>query len=187
LAIGSALVDERDPAAVLDRILSEARSLTGARYAALGVMDQERTGLERVVTAGIDEDGRRAIGELPHGRGVLGVLIDDPRPLRLTHVGAHPESYGFPHAHPQMHSFLGVPIIIRGQAWGNLYLTEKADDEAFTEQDEEAVTILAGWAATAIDNARLFDAGQRRRIELERAVQALEAAHDIADAVGRSR
>jgi signal transduction histidine kinase len=185
LAIGRALVDEHDPATVLDRILAEARSLTGARYAALGVMNEDRTGLERFITSGIDEDGRRAIGELPRGRGVLGVLIRDSWPLRLTDVGAHPESYGFPAAHPPMHAFLGVPIVIRGQAWGNLYLTEKTSGETFSEADEEAVTNLAAWAATAIDNARLFDANERRRLELERAVQALEAARDIADATGQ--
>jgi signal transduction histidine kinase len=185
LAIGRALVDEHDPATVLDRILAEARSLTGARYAALGVMNEDRTGLERFITSGIDEDGRRAIGELPRGRGVLGVLIRDPWPLRLTDVGAHPESYGFPAGHPPMHAFLGVPIVIRGHAWGNLYLTEKTNGEAFSEEDEEAVTNLAAWAATAIDNARLFDVNERRRLELERAVQALEAARDIADATGQ--
>jgi signal transduction histidine kinase len=184
LAIGGTLVNERDPAAVLDRILAEAQSLTGARYAALGVLDEARVELERFITAGFAESTKRSIGDLPRGRGVLGVLIHDPRPQRLTDVGAHPESYGFPPGHPPMHSFLGVPIIIRGQAWGNLYLTEKENAEPFSDQDEEAVTILAGWAATAIDNARLFEANRQRRTELERSVQALEAARDIADAVG---
>ena len=184
LAIGGALVDERDPAAVLERILTEAQALTGARYAALGVLDEQRAELERFITAGFDEPTQQSIGDLPRGRGVLGVLIHTPQSLRLTDVGAHPESHGFPPAHPPMRTFLGVPITIRGQAWGNLYLTEKDNGEPFSAQDEEAVTILAGWAATAIDNARLFEASRQRRTELERAVLALEAARDIADAVG---
>src|SRR5207244_11617463 len=96
----------------------EAQHRAGARYAALGVLDEQRTELERFVTAGIDRATHRMIGELPRGRGVLGVLIEDPRPLRLADVGKHPESYGFPPGHPAMRSFLGVPIMIRGQAWG---------------------------------------------------------------------
>ena len=115
---------------------------------------------------------------------MLGVLIEDPRPLRLADVGEHPQSYGFPPGHPPMHSFLGVPILIRGQAWGNLYLTEKQGGGEFTEEDEEAATVLAQWAATAIENARLYESSERRRDEAERAVRSLEAARDIADAVG---
>lgn len=183
LDVGRALVGELDPEAVLHRILEGARDLTGARYAALGVLDENRLGLERFLTAGIDAPTHRAIGALPHGRGVLGVLIDDPRPLRLADVGEHPHSYGFPGAHPAMHGFLGVPIVIRGEAWGNLYLTEKADGEEFTEEDEEAVFVLSQWAATAIGNARLYEDSERRREQLERAVRSLEAARDIADAI----
>jgi signal transduction histidine kinase len=114
---------------------------------------------------------------------VLGVLIDDPRPLRLADVGDHPRSWGFPASHPAMHSFLGVPIIIRGEAWGNLYLTEKEGGGEFTEEDEEAVIVLSQWAATAIDNARLYEGSEQRRYQLERAVRSLEAARDIADAI----
>ncbi len=183
LDVGRALVAEHDTEAVLDRILSEAREITGARYAALGVLDESRTELERFITVGFDAATHRAIGELPRGRGVLGVLINDPRPLRLAHVGQHPQSYGFPMGHPEMTSFLGVPILIRGEGWGNLYLTEKAGGGEFTEEDEEAVIVLAQWAATAIDNARLYENSERRRKALERAVRALEAARDIADAV----
>src|SRR5208283_2406311 len=95
-----------------------------------------------------------------------------------------PESYGFPAAHPVMHSFLGVPILIRGQAWGNLYLADKEGDEPFTEDDQEAVVILAEWAATAIENARLYQHSEEARRALEQAVQGLEAARDIADATG---
>ena len=183
LDIGRNLVGELDPEAVLHRILEEARELTGARFAALGVLDESRSELERFLTVGVDEATRRAIGDLPHGRGVLGVLINDPRPLRLADVGEHPHSYGFPPAHPEMHSFLGVPIIIRGEAWGNLYLTEKDGGGEFTDEDEEAVVILSQWAATAINNARLYADTARRREQLERAVRSLEAARDIADTI----
>lgn len=183
LDVGRALVGELDPDAVLSRLLEEARELTGARYAALGVLDETRSELERFLTVGIDEASRRAIGDLPRGRGVLGVLIDDLRPLRLADVGEHPRSYGFPAAHPPMHTFLGVPIVIRGEAWGNLYLAEKEGGGEFTEQDEEAVVILSQWAATAIGNARLYDDSERRRDQLERAVRSLEAARDITAAI----
>ncbi len=183
LRVGRDLVAEHDTEAVLDRILREAREITGARYAALGVLDETRQELERFLTIGIDGATQRAIGDLPRGRGVLGVLIHDPRPLRLADVGQHPQSYGFPMSHPDMRTFLGVPIVVRGQAWGNLYLTEKKGAGEFTEEDEEAVVMLAQWAATAIDNARLYEGSERRRLQLERAVRSLEAARDIADAV----
>jgi signal transduction histidine kinase len=184
LDAGKALVGELDPEAVLERILEEARAITGARFAAVGVLDEERHQLDRFFTAGIDPATRRAIGHLPRGRGVLGVLIEDQRPLRLEDVGAHPYSYGFPPGHPPMRTFLGVPIVIRGQGWGNLYLTEKEGDEPFTEADEEAAVALAQWAAIAIENARVHDISERRREQLERAVKSLEAARDVADAVG---
>ena len=183
LQVGRALVAEHDTEAVLDRILKEACEITGARYAALGVLDDTRRELERFLTIGIDAATHGAIGDLPRGRGVLGVLIHDPQPLRLTDVGQHPQSYGFPMNHPEMRTFLGVPIVVRGQAWGNLYLTEKQGGGEFTAQDEEAAIVLAQWAATAIDNARLYEGSERRREQLERAVRSLEAARDIADAV----
>ncbi len=184
LEVGRTLVAELDPEAVLDRILEEAREITGARYAALGVINEQRSELERFLTVGVDDATHRAIGEPPHGRGVLGVLIEDPRPLRLPDVGRHPQSYGFPPGHPSMHGFLGVPIVIRGEAWGNLYLTEKQGGGEFSEDDEEAAMILADWAATAIENARLYQSSEGRRQQLERAVRGLEAARDIADAIG---
>jgi signal transduction histidine kinase len=185
LDIGRVLVTELSLEVVLDEILAAARELTGARYAALGVLNERRTGLGRFVTLGIDAKTRRTIGDLPRGRGVLGVLIEDPVPLRTDDVSGHPRSYGLPDGHPPMHSFLGVPILIRGESWGNLYLTEK-EGEAFTDGDEEAAVILADWAATAIDNARLYETSERRRNELERAVRGFEATHDIAIAIGRA-
>src|SRR5215204_421513 len=173
LDVGRSLIAELDPEAVLDQLLEVALELTGAQYAAIGVLDDSREQLERFITRGIDEATHRAIGDLPRGRGVLGVLIRDPRALRLADVGAHPESYGFPLSHPPMRSFLGVPITVRGEVWGNLYLTEKAAGE-FNQDDEDTVVILAGWAAIGIDNARLYRDVQRRRDELQRANRGLE-------------
>jgi signal transduction histidine kinase len=181
---GRDLLSELDPDLVLDRLLETAADLTGARYVALGVLDEKRRELARFLTRGVDEATHRAIGELPRGRGILGVLIDDPRPVRLDDVGAHPRSFGLPAGHPPMRTFVGVPILIRGRAWGNLYMTEKAGGDPFTEEDEAAVVVLADWAAIAIENARLYrDAGARRE-ELERAVRRLEATTAIARAVG---
>ncbi|HEY6890488.1 MAG TPA: GAF domain-containing sensor histidine kinase [Solirubrobacter sp.] len=182
--MGRSLVTVLDPEAVFERLLEVARELTGARYAAIGVLDEDRQRLERFLTAGIDEETHRAIGDLPRGRGVLGVLIRDPRPLRLRDVGLHAQSYGFPLAHPPMRSFLGVPIMIEGEAWGNLYLTEKSDGEEFTEEDEEATVILADWAAIAIGNARLYRTVRERRDELERTIRGLETTTEVSRALG---
>lgn len=183
LDVGRSLVTELDLSTVLDRVLETARELTGARYAAVGVLNDRRTELSQFLTSGVDEETRAAIGDLPRGRGVLGVLIDQPHPLRLDDVGRHPRSYGFPAGHPVMRSFLGVPVVVRGQAWGNLYLAEKEGGD-FTEEDEQAAVILADWAAVAIDNARLFETSELRRHELEQAVRGLEATRDVAVAIG---
>ncbi len=183
LDVGRALTSELDQRVVLELVLETARELTGARYAALGVLDERRGALERFVTAGVDEETRGRIGELPRGRGVLGALISQPQPLRLANVSEHPSSYGFPAGHPVMHSFLGVPIAIHGQVWGNLYLTEKAGGE-FTRQDEQAAVILAQWAAIAIENARLFELSERRRELSEKASRGLRVSRDVAVAVG---
>jgi signal transduction histidine kinase len=182
IEVGRSLVAELDLPTVLDRVLEVARELTDARYAALGILDEDKQQLEQFLTVGIDESQRSRIGALPRGHGVLGLLIDDPKPLRLDDVGSHPDSYGFPPDHPQMTTFLGVPVRIRGEAWGNLYLTDK-EDGPFTEEDEEALLILADWAAIAIENARLYQGVERRRRELERAVRGLEATTEIARAL----
>ena len=182
--VGRSLVTEREPEVVLQKILAAAREMTGARYVALGVLNKERTELERFLTLGLDANTRLAIGDLPRGRGVLGVLIQEPRPLRLKNVGSHPQSYGFPAGHPEMANFLGVPIVIRGEGWGNLYLTDKQEAEEFSEDDEAAALVLADFAATAIDNARAYEVSEQRRLELEQAVQGLEAAQHIAGAIG---
>jgi len=123
--------------------------MTGARYAALAVMNAQRNGLDQFLTAGVDEDTRRAIGHHPRGRGVLGELILQPRPLRLADVRKHPSCYGFPRGHPLMRSFLGVPIMIHGQVWGSLHLADK-DAGEFTDADEVQTVALAAQAASTI-------------------------------------
>ncbi len=183
IEVARVLLSELDLETVLHRLLEVARELTGARYAALGILGPDRTELERFITLGVAEATRTAIGELPRGRGVLGLLITEPRPLRLRDVGEHPRSYGFPHAHPPMRSFLGLPILIREQAFGNLYLTEKEGADEFTEADEQAGLVLAEWAAVAIENARLYESAESRREGLERAVKRLEAMTEITRAI----
>jgi signal transduction histidine kinase len=181
--LGGFIVSELDLDTILRRVLDAALELTGARYAALGVLNAQRSELERFLTVGVDEDAQRKIGDLPRGRGVLGVLTDDPRPLRLAHVGAHAASYGFPAGHPPMETFLGVPIFISGEAWGNLYLTEKQAGE-FDDADEETIVVLARWAGIAVENARLYQSVETQRVELERAVASLRATQAVALAVG---
>lgn len=168
---------------VLKRLLEAARELTGAHYAAVGVLDDSRRELARFVTSGLDDETIRRIGPLPKGRGVLGELISHPEPLRLTDVAAHPASYGFPPGHPDMRTFLGVPIVIGGSPYGNLYLADKAGGEPFDQHDEDSVLLLAELAGMAIDHARRYADLQVRRAELERSVSALEATMEIADAL----
>jgi signal transduction histidine kinase len=184
LEVARGVLDELDLDVVLERVLGSAQELTGARYAALGVLDESRRELARFITRGIDEATHATIGALPRGRGVLGVLISHPAPLRLADVGQHARSYGFPHGHPPMSAFLGVPILVSGTPYGNLYLTEKDGDLEFTAADEEAVTILAEFAGVAIDHARRYTGARDRRDELERTVAALDATTQIARAVG---
>jgi signal transduction histidine kinase len=183
MTVGRTLVSQLDLESVLEELLEVARELTGARYAALGILDDQRAELERFLTLGVDEETREKIGDLPRGRGVLGLLIDEPSPIRMDDVGAHPRSYGFPPGHPPMQNFLGVPIVIRGEAYGNLYLTEKVGGP-FDESDEEAAIVLGDYASIAIDNARLYSDVESRRRDLERAVARLEATTEVARAVG---
>jgi signal transduction histidine kinase len=165
LAAGVALSSELSLDALLQRVVETAAELTGARYAALGVIDRSGQTLERFLTTGIDAATHDAIGELPRGRGILGVLIRDARPLRLHDIADDERSVGFPRHHPPMRSFLGVPILLRGVAYGNLYLTEKGGD--FTEEDEDLTQLLAAQAAVAIENARLYESSTRwlRQVE----------------------
>jgi signal transduction histidine kinase len=164
---GIALSSELTLDALLQRLVETAAQLTGARYAALGVIDPSGAELERFIAHGIDPETHAAIGDLPRGRGILGVLIRDARPLRLHRIADDERSVGFPPNHPPMTSFLGVPILLRGIAYGNLYLTEKADGADFTEEDEEVVTLLASQAAVAIENARLYESSRSWARQLE--------------------
>jgi len=163
---GIALTSELSLDAVLQKLIETAAALTGAQYAALGVLDPTGSRLERFVTTGIDAETHARIGDLPTGRGILGVLIRDARPLRLHEIGEDPRSVGFPPGHPPMRSFLGVPVALRGVSYGNLYLTEK-DSGDFTQEDEEAVVLLAAQAAVAIENARLYESVTRWSAQLE--------------------
>ena len=171
---------------MLQTLIRIAAELTDAKYSALGVIDRSGRELARFVTFGIDDEARAAIGDLPRGRGVLGVLIDDARPLRLDDLTRDPRSVGFPANHPPMRSFLGVPVMTRGVAFGNLYLAEKRSASRFSEEDEEIVTLLAAQAAVAIENA-----GSVQRDALRRAVQAQEAerrrlARELHDETGQA-
>jgi len=152
---------------VLDRLVEVACELSGARYAALGVLDPgaERR-LQAFITYGMSEEVRARIGELPRGRGLLGEIIDRPEPLRLHDIATHPSSFGFPEHHPPMSSFLGVPIRIRDQVFGNLYLTEKTGGGDFTARDEAVVVALAAAAGVVIENARLYEEAARRELWL---------------------
>ncbi len=168
LAVGSDL----ELPAVLRRIVETAVDLADCEYGALGVIGQEYAGVGRgprgrtlveFVTTGIDDDQRAQIGRLPHGEGILGLLVREPKPLRIADLMSHPDSVGFPAKHPVMHSFLGVPIRTRGEVFGNLYLTEKRGGGQFTADDELVVLTLASAAGIAIENARLY--GEARRSE----------------------
>lgn len=140
---------------LLRHFTEEACSMTAARYGALGVLNNERTALSEFLTVGLDTEEERLIGARPTGQGVLGLLIRDPRPLRLSKISSHDESVGFPPNHPPMGSFLGVPIKVRGEIYGNLYLTDKVGWSEFTRDDEALVEALALAAGIAIENARL--------------------------------
>jgi GAF domain-containing protein len=164
---GIALSSELSLDALLQQLVETAGTLTGARYAALGVIDRTGQGLERFFTSGIDAESRAAIGELPRGRGILGVLIREATPLRLRDIADDPRSVGFPPSHPAMRTFLGVPIVLRGVAFGNLYLTEKDGGAEFTPEDEELTQLLAAQAAVAIENARLYESSTRWLRQLE--------------------
>jgi len=164
---GIAFNSELSLDALLQKVVETAAKLTEAQYAALGVIDESGEALERFITTGMPAETAAAIGDLPRGRGILGVLIRDARALRLDRLGEDPRSVGFPPGHPPMSSFLGVPVLMRGIAYGNLYLTEKRDGASFTDEDEEIVTLLAAQAAVAIENARLYESATRWSRQLE--------------------
>ena len=170
-----AISSDLDLHSVLARIVESATALTGARYGALGVLGPDDT-LGEFVTTGLTEQEHDRIGDLPLGRGILGLLISESRPLRLHDLTRHPSSSGFPPNHPPMTSFLGVPVHIRGTVFGNLYLTEKEGGGDFTDSDERLVVALANAAGLVIENARAYGLSERRR-------QWLEASAALTDAL----
>jgi signal transduction histidine kinase len=152
---------------VLRRLVELAREVLGARYAALGVLNPARSELERFVTSGLTAEQVAGIGPPPRGRGILGMLITDPRPVRIRDMAQDDRSCGFPEGHPPMNSFLGVPISLRGEVFGNLYVTEKLSADEFSEDDVRLAQTLAAQAAVAVDNARRYEAERRRVVEIE--------------------
>ncbi|NKZ07861.1 sensor histidine kinase [Actinomadura latina] len=187
VSIGS----ELDLSTVLRRIVDAATTLVDARYGALGVIGDDGERLVRFVTTGVSDEEIEAIGHWPHGDGVLGLLIREPHALRLPDLAGHPASSGFPANHPPMRTFLGVPIRVRDEVFGNLYLTEKAGGGPFEEEDEVVVTALATAAGVAIENARLYEETRRRERWLEASAEISTALlsgtdpHDVIDLVAR--
>jgi signal transduction histidine kinase len=167
---------------ILPRLVQSACDLTGARYGALGVLDETGNRLAQFITTGLGDAERAAIGDLPTGKGILGVLITDARPLRLTDLGSDPRSVGFPADHPPMRSFLGVPVIAGGRVFGNLYLTEKREGD-FTESDESVAVMLAAQAGAAIQNAHLFADAREHADALERAWTELSSVDELLGAI----
>ena len=160
LSAGVAIFSEHSLERVLQQIVDSAREVVGARYAALGVLGPDRQSLSQFVTSGLSEVERERIGELPRGRGLLGLVIREPKPIRSADINRHPKRYGFPPNHPPMKSFLGVPIRSRGEVFGNLYLTEKIGAKEFDVEDEAIAVLLAASTAVAVENARLHEASQ---------------------------
>jgi signal transduction histidine kinase len=177
LEAGLALSSERSLPAILQRIVELATQLTGARYGAIGVLGPDG-GISQFIYTGITPEQHEAIGHLPVGKGVLGALIEDARPLRLRDLHSDPRSVGFPPNHPPMRSFLGAPVSARGRVFGNIYLTEKQHAASFDADDERALVILAAQAGVAVENAHLYE-------ELEARVQRLDALHAIGTAIVR--
>src|SRR5215207_4875294 len=171
VAVGSGL----DLRGTLSRIVVAACELVNARYGALGVLRRDGTALADFITHGLSDEQRAAIGPVPHGHGILGLLIREPHPVRLADIATDPRAFGFPEHHPPMHTFLGVPLRIRAAVFGNLYLTEKAGGSEFTAEDQQVVMALASAAGVAIENARLYQRGQQRQQWLEGGAEIVEA------------
>lgn len=176
---GLILASELELPVVLQRIVDLARDVAGARYAALGIVGRDGR-IEEFLTSGMSDEQRRAIGGLPEGKGILGLLIEDARPLRLERLQDHPRSVGFPPNHPPMRSFLGVPIAIRGQVFGHLYLTEKEGGTTFSESDEAAIVELAAHAGLAVEIGRLYHSSQTSQ-------RRFQAVNEIAQATLQGR
>jgi len=175
LEVGLTLASELSLPIVLQRIVDLAAQVTDARYGALGVLGAEGD-LEEFITTGVSARQRKAIGPLPRGRGVLGLLMHQPRPIRITNIADHPKSVGFPANHPPMRSFLGAPVQAMGRVFGNIYLAEKRSAPTFSKEDEASIVILATQAGVAIANATLYaETRQRERW--------LDALRDITTAI----
>src|SRR6476659_1118966 len=153
---------------VLQLIVDRVRELVGARYAALGILAEDRVRIERFITSGITQEQRRLLGDPPQGHGLLGLIIKEGRSLRITDIPAHPESYGFPANHPPMTTLLGVPVRLKNRIIGNLYLTDKVDAGQFSDDDQRLVELFAAHAGVAIENARLHEAVQHLAVVDER-------------------
>jgi signal transduction histidine kinase len=173
IAAGMELASERTLDAVLLRIVQLAVELTDARYGALGVLTSDGRSIEEFITVGITAEERAELGDPPTGHGLLGALIREARPLRIPDIAADSRSVGFPPNHPPMRSLLGAPVTGRGRAFGNIYLTDKQGADAFDDEDERVLVVLATQAAVAVENARLSDEAERKGRELQR-LQVLE-------------
>jgi len=188
LAAGVAIFSRHDLDHVLQQVVAAARDVVGAQYAALGVLGEDRESLVQFVTSGIDDDARRRIGDLPRGRGLLGHVIREAKPIRTADLNRHPNRYGFPPNHPPMKSFLGVPVTGRGGVFGNLYLTEKIGASEFDDEDEAIAVLLASQAAVAIENARLYGEseqllGQIRTMQRQRDLFFAMMNHELRNAL----
>lgn len=181
---GMSIGSDLDVDVVLRRVLESARRIVGARYAALGVLSDDGSGLARFIWSGLDDATAMNIGRLPQGRGLLGLLITEPHPIRVDHMGGHPASSGFPAGHPPMESFLGVPVMLGDQVFGNLYLTDR-EGGPFRESDERVAVTLAAQAATAIANARRVMEERTRLVESAALAAARE--RELAAAEGHRR
>jgi signal transduction histidine kinase len=170
----SSLIGELSLEGALQRIVQVAAEIIGAHYAAIGVLGPDGRVLESFITHGITPEHRALIGPPPRGHGILGLVVRDPRPIRLPDLAQHPDSYGFPPHHPPMHSFLGVPIVSRRGVFGNLYLTEKLDAEVFSDEDEHIAVLLAATTAAIVENARLHEESARLIEEVQQLHRARE-------------
>ena len=188
LAAGIAIFSRHDLEHVLQQVVDAAREVVGARYAALGVLGEDRKSLVQFVTSGLDEATREKIGDLPRGRGLLGHVIQEGTPVRTGDINRHAERFGFPPHHPPMKSFLGVPVKGRGGVFGNLYLTEKIDASEFSAEDESIAILLASQAAVAVENARLYGEseqllGQIRAMQRQRDLFFAMMNHELRNAL----
>ncbi len=181
LAAGVAIFSRHDLDHVLQEVVDAAREVVGARYAALGVLGEDRASLVQFVTSGIDSEARTRIGDLPRGRGLLGYVIREAKPIRTADLNRHPQRYGFPPHHPPMTSFLGVPVKSQSGVFGNLYLTEKIGAAEFDDEDEAIAVLLASQAAVAVENAGLL--GQIRTMQRQRDLFFAMMNHELRNAL----